>query len=729
MFGIVGSFILVAAFWRLQSSRRWTNRADWLLKHADAKTLRVRIIGSNKTIQIFQPTATEPIILTVGIFYHSAKDDAQQDPEDDYKKLEQTAEVRTDFFLHGVSIIETLNNKYWGIVCDSNLVPRQKHFGKNYETPADLIGAWSAFLFCGLFVAAYLCFVPLLVNSSSIITSAICQLGILAFIVFLLASFEGEQLLGWVALHKLRKSISLKLDKAKVMTLAFANISHGAQSEADICNEILLVTADFPAASSSAVMAEPKASPQLKLPTLRFPARLTGLLAILLITFVSVRFIESTLPGLERPFKTESYAETTDLDYTLMAQNDPATVQARTDSYQPIKKKVRAASPSKEVEETAVDQEVFFHDKFKGERDLDKGANAMFSEQFDNFGGTSRGIEIMAKGSALEAGLLDKPRALISAEGALEHVWLQRKADGSWWGCSSKFPLPHRKTTFFIIPDSPITFGFYVDAIKQGKGNLEVTVQPMTKFAIMDLKLKQTVSVDMTDKNADNPSEWPDSQNAIQAKSVKQQIYVAPNKNNDLSQTSASAIAVHSARVSGYAVNFPKNAPDGYEGAMRPEYVYFNSEDDGTTRITKWEVNLPRGQNKSPIEGEIELMVNPYVRRGHLPSCWKSPTNLNKTSTKPGGIKCVAGLNFKVTYWKGKISRNAIAGVDYLALDGKNLVGIRGYNYGDEVSTLAATERVVDSLHKVVNDDRPMPPNVMVSAGDNVRPYDKESLK
>jgi len=710
----------------LRSAQCATSRIHWLLHHIDAKELSVEIEA--KTVKIFQPTATEPVIVTARILHRFSKNSPEQTSASKNERLEQVAQVRSDLFLGGISIIETSSNKYWGIVIDSSLAPKNKLLGSRSATTLDLVMSWRAFLVAGSGSMAALCILFLSIINRTIIFDIGCQLIILASAASFVLSFEWARMIRWVTLRRLRQSTTSLLDKASVMALGFAYLSQEAQCEADACNELLLIT-DDPPGNSMSVEINHRLLPSLKP---GFPAQSMCLVGVLLTMFVTMRLIENNYPGLERPFKTERYNQTRDSEYSLIATEDPAASEAAYDENNgkklPIKKGNLPISPAKDSSGASTECYTPWHDDFKGERELTVGANAMFSEQIDNFGCNSGGIEIIAKGSALATGLLDRPRALVyymeSELGKQKKtaIWLQHRSDGSWWGQSADFILPHCDKQVFIIPAAVINVSFYVDAIKQGSGDLEVVVQPMNKLAIMDLNFKQKVSVDMDKRDIDDPNEWPDSKSAINTHTTKQPRTILANN-------ATHAVANHPARVSGYAVDFPDTIPDGYYGGNSPNYSYFNSEGDGPARIASWDVSFPRGQLRFPVPGRIELMVNQYTHYGHLPYAWKFQTDLKKKSTRAGGIKSVAGLNFKTTYWKGKIEGSAISGVDYLAQDGKKLVGIRGYNYGDENSTAAATAHVVESLHRVVNDDKPMSPEVMAAADDAVDPSKKESHK
>jgi hypothetical protein len=167
--------------------------------------------------------------------------------------------------------------------------------------------------------------------------------------------------------------------------------------------------------------------------------------------------------------------------------------------------------------------------------------------------------------------------------------------------------------------------------------------------------------------------------------------------------------------VDSYEIRFPAAKPEGFEGGNISSSTYYdNNARQGRTQIVDWDIYPGAGHPNSFSAGSIELMVTSHALPGVVPAPWQIPFGwglvtpsqevawLTRTSA---GIHEVAGLKFAVTRWTAKYFKTRLSGSDYLAQDGDKIIGLRGYNCGDERATARITESVLSSLRKVKTDE------------------------
>jgi hypothetical protein len=156
----------------------------------------------------------------------------------------------------------------------------------------------------------------------------------------------------------------------------------------------------------------------------------------------------------------------------------------------------------------------------------------------------------------------------------------------------------------------------------------------------------------------------------------------------------------HTAHILDYQVSFPKKIPIHYDGGyVVISYAYDPEGKEGRTRIAEWELS-PFGGN---FEDGIKFMVNELAQPGNLPRIWTKPLYWEKIVREPIGTKTIDGLNFAITKWTADyngVGACKLSGIDYLAHDKSNLIGLRAIDSEGHNTAVSLADSVLDTFRK-----------------------------
>jgi hypothetical protein len=143
------------------------------------------------------------------------------------------------------------------------------------------------------------------------------------------------------------------------------------------------------------------------------------------------------------------------------------------------------------------------------------------------------------------------------------------------------------------------------------------------------------------------------------------------------------------AYLAGYEITFSANIP-------KITYSYIKKKQG---LIQGASIYVPHGHT-------IEFIVNEHAPAATVPESWQTLAGIDYWPSSTGwkktaaGIEEIAGLKFAISHWMGKQARTTYCGVDYIARDGRKLIGLRELSNGDELCKSSLAEPILRTLRR-----------------------------